>query len=64
MLECIQRHRQGDWGDLCDFDRKANDDALKHGDRILSAYTIVGTKIWIITEWDRSITTVLFPEEY
>lgn len=64
MLECLQRHRQGDWGDVCTEDKQANDDALKHGDRILSAYAINGKKIWIITEWDRSVTTILFPDEY
>ena len=65
MLECLQRHRRGDWGDVCAEDKQANDRALKNGDeRILSAYEICGTKIWIITEWDRSVTTVLFPSEY
>jgi hypothetical protein len=65
MLECLQRHARGDWGDVCDEDKQANDRALKNGDeRILSAYSITGKKIWIITEWDRSVTTVLFPEEY
>jgi hypothetical protein len=64
MLECLQRHRRGDWGSVCDEDKQTNDQALKAGERLLSAYTITGKKIWIITEWDRSVTTVLFPEEY
>jgi hypothetical protein len=64
VLECLQRHAQGDWGDLCPEDKAENEDALKVGNRILSAYTINGTKIWIITEWDRSVTTILFPSEY
>jgi hypothetical protein len=64
VIDCLKRHVQGDWGDVCEDDAKANDDALKDGDRILSAYAINGTKIWIITEWDRSATTILFPDEY
>jgi hypothetical protein len=64
MLECLQRHARGDWGDVCAEDKQSNDQALQDGDRILSSYMINGTKIWIITEWDRSVTTVLFPSEY
>jgi hypothetical protein len=65
MLQAMRRHARGDWGDLCDEDREANDLALKNGARLLSAYhTKTGTKFWIITEWDRSATTVLLPEEY
>ena len=61
----MRRHLSGDWGELCDEDRLANDQALQVGDRLFSAYEREGTlKIWIITEWDRSVTTVLFPEEY
>ena len=60
----IFRHNCGDWGDMCDEDKKANDDALKDGDRIFSAYTTPLGKIWIITEWDRSYTTVLIPDDY
>jgi hypothetical protein len=60
------RHAQGDWGEVCAEDKAANDDALKHGSRLLSAYTLKGTnvKIWIITEADRSCTTILLPDEY
>ena len=66
LAECLVRHTNCDWGDLCDYDKKMNDDAVKNGDRILSAYEIGEdkTKIWIITEWDRSVTTILLPEEY
>jgi hypothetical protein len=66
MLQAMRRHARGDWGDLCDEDRQANDLALKNGARLLSAYhTRDGkTKFWIITEWDRSATTVLLPAEY
>ena len=64
LLECLNRHRQGDWGDVCDEDKKANDFALDNKERILSSYELDGEKIWIITEWDRSVTTILFPSEY
>ena len=58
-------HSCGQWGDLCAEDRKANDDALSDGGRILSAYHLrSGVKLWIITEADRSATTALLPEEY
>ncbi len=61
----IARHAIGDWGDLCPDDKDANDDALRVGARVLSAYhTDGGQKFWIITEADRSATTVLLPEEY
>ena len=61
----LRRHLVGDWGDVGDEDRVANDLALKEGDRLLSAYQKEGLpKLWIITEWDRSCTTVLFPDEY
>jgi len=61
----ISRHADGDWGDLDEHDRKANEYALEHGLRVLSAYTLgSGEKIWIITEADRSSTTILLPEEY
>ena len=64
IAECIGRHRFGDWGTVDAHDRKANDDAVLAGNRILSAYTVDDRKIWIITEADRASTTVLFPEEY
>ena len=55
----------GDDGELSESDRQANEHALKHGLRVLSAYTLrTGEKIWIITEADRSSTTTLLPEEY
>ncbi len=61
----LARHLRGDWGDLCEEDKQANDDALRCGARLLSAYhTTAGLKFWIITEADRSATTVLLPEEY
>lgn len=61
----VSRHLAGDWGDLSDDDRVANEQALQSGDRLFSAYTMEGMpKIWVITECDRSATTVLFPDEY
>ena len=59
------RHALGDWGDLCEEDQTANDEAVMDDLRILSAYRLnSGVKIWVITEYDRSVTTVLLPEEY
>lgn len=62
----LLRHANCDWGDLCEEDKITNDEAVKSGeDRIFSAYNYSETKkIWIITEWDRKHTTILFPEEY
>ncbi len=61
----LDRHHCGDWGDLGDEDKAANDAALTSGGRIFSAYYLPDqTKIWIITEWDRSATTILLPSEY
>lgn len=66
VLESLRRHARGDWGDLCLEDKKNNDLALGKGNlRIFSAYETKGLpKIWIITEADRSATTILFPDEY
>jgi hypothetical protein len=61
----IDRHKSGDWGDVGQEDWKSNDNALQNGNRILSAYSgSNGDKFWIITEADRSYTTVLIPEDY
>jgi len=65
IADYLTRHLSGDWGDLGDEDKAENEYSLRHGQRLLSAYHLSdGTKIWIITEWDRSATTVLLPEEY
>jgi hypothetical protein len=65
ILSGIQRHQSGDWGDLDEHDREANNRALTEGTRLLSAYRASnGVKFWIITEADRSVTTVLLPEDY
>lgn len=63
----LDRHVSGDWGDLDDDDKKENECALKGGSRILSAYYMLAgpsRRVWIITEADRSATTILLPEEY
>ena len=60
----LDRHTSGDWGDLTDEDRQANADALAYGDRLLSSYPVGDDKVWIITEADRSATTLLLPDEY
>lgn len=68
VLKSIRRHLKCDWGDLCKEDKELNDLALSSEDqgRLFSAYEFNGKsdRIYIITEWDRSYTTVLFPEEY
>lgn len=60
----IGRHLSVDWGDLDIRDRKLNDEAVVGGVRILSAYVVAGLKLFVITEWDRSYTTVLLASEY
>ena len=73
-FELIGRHVRGDWGDICKEDAQTNEEALREGARIFSAYvlpaplfeseTLAPAKIWLITEADRSVTTLLLPEEY
>ena len=61
----LRRHNGGDWGELAEHDIRENQVSLQQGFRLLSAYTLrSGAKIWIITEADRSSTTILLPEEY
>lgn len=60
----IKRHLSGDWGDLSDEDKAVNELALQQEGRLFSVYKDGMPTIWIITEWDRSVTTVLFPDEY
>ena len=64
VMAAIARHASGDWGDLCPEDALANNDALDQGGRLFSAYGQGETRFWIITEADRSVTTVLLPEDY
>ena len=65
-LEFVSRHLRGDWGDdLCQDDKTENELSLKQGFRLLSSYKVTETeKVWIITEADRSVTTLLLPSEY
>jgi hypothetical protein len=61
----LERHARGDWGDVCDEDRAENDLSFYEGSRLLSVYhDRNGVKFWIITEADRSVTTVLLPDDY
>lgn len=68
--QSVQRHQIGDWGDMPEEDKISNDDALKNEGRIFSGYNVPetmkanGSKIWIITEWNREATTILYPSEY
>jgi hypothetical protein len=73
IARALDAHMHGDWGVVCDEDKASNDAALVHGDRVLSAYPIDPDKpckghgdntLWVITEADRSVTTLLLPEEY
>lgn len=64
LFTLLSRHAKGDWGELCEDDQQANQSALTEGDRLLSAYTVNKIKIWIITEADRSVTTILLPSDY
>jgi hypothetical protein len=64
-LDFLARHVTGDWGQLDNEDKAQNDFSVKYGLRILSAYTLqTGERIWLITESDRSATTILLPSEY
>lgn len=73
MAACIARHARSDWGCVCPEDAETNDEAVRDGFRILSAYPIdpalpckgYGENcVWVITEADRSVTTLLLPDEY
>lgn len=71
MAQCLGLHGTGDWGLVDEEDWRANDEALQHGARLLSVYLVDpeqpaewGARFWIITEADRSVTTVLLPSEY
>lgn len=64
-LEFLSRHLRGDWGDLCQDDKTENELSLKYGFRLMSSYRVTDReKLWIITEADRSVTTLLLPAEY
>ena len=63
-FDYLARHATGDWGELCAFDRRQNEIALRDGYRVFSSYDVPAGRVWIITEADRSVTTILLPEEY
>ena len=64
-LEFLLRHQTGDWGDLCGEDKRENEASTVNGFRILSKYhTAEGEALYVITEWDRSVTTILLPSKY
>jgi hypothetical protein len=71
LTQLLNRHASGDWGCLCEEDRQQNDRALRLGERLMSSYKVytddsplVATDVWVITEHDRSVTTILLPEDY
>lgn len=64
LMDLVARHASGDDGDLCKADQQLNDLAIKTEGRIFSSYLINGTKFYVITEWDRSHTTVMLAEDY
>lgn len=64
-LNFLSRHCAGDWGEVVEEDRQANEEALETGNRLMSTYdTAKNVRIWVITEWDRSVTTILLPGDY
>ena len=63
-LSLLSRHCSGDWGEIDPQDRKENERSIRNGWRVLSSYPVGEGKVWIITEADRSVTTILLPEEY
>ena len=63
-IDLLHRHQRGDWGDLNEPDREANEQALIEDLRILSSYNFDKEKIWVITEADRTLTTILLPSDY
>ena len=61
----VERHQAGDFGELCEEDRTANERSIEKGGRVFSSYAVApDTKVWVITEADRSVTTLLLPSEY
>src|SRR5688500_16616468 len=65
LLLCLRRHATGDWGDMDKEDQRQNDAAVRYGnDRVFSAYQLGDRRLWIITEYDRSSTCLLLPEDY
>jgi hypothetical protein len=60
----IERHQSGDFGNLCEEDRVQNERAVEEGGRIFSSYLLRSETVWVITEADRTVTTLLLPSEY
>lgn len=62
----LEKHQRGDWGSVPKADARENEYSIKHGFRVVSSYDVgdEGRKVWILTEADRSVTTILLPEEY
>jgi hypothetical protein len=64
VINALTRYKKCDWGDTCEDDKPLNDKAVENNDdRILASYNTCIGEIWIITEWNRGVTTVLFPDE-
>ncbi|MEH1019570.1 type I restriction endonuclease subunit M [Acinetobacter baumannii] len=63
-LDLLYRHQHGDWGDLNESDRESNEQALIEDHRIFSSYKFSNEKVWVITEADRTLTTILLPSDY
>lgn len=64
LMALLLRHQRGDWGDICEEDRESNEAALTMQSRIMSNYRFAEDSIWMITEADRSVTTILLPSDY
>jgi hypothetical protein len=65
LLWALSRHQSGDWGEVSEDDKRCNDDSVDGRGRLLSAFTLLsGNKVWCLTEWDRSCTTILYPSEW
>lgn len=65
LQTAVNRHVLGDWGDLCEEDRQSNEEAVKADGRLMSVYRVDDAlTLWVVTEWDRSYTTILLPEDY
>ena len=64
LIPFLDLHSSCDWGSICEEDKPLNNEATNNGDRIMSQYHFNDIKIWIITEWDRSVSTFLLPSEY
>jgi hypothetical protein len=64
IIAMLRLHASGNWGVVCDEDKQTNEYALKHGERILSRYEVGEISVYVITEWDRSATTIMRVEDY